>query len=501
MNGKKELPNIVFIVLDTVGAKRMSLYGFPRRTTPHLERIAEECTVYNRCFAPACWTIPSHASMFTGLYPSQHGTHEANLILNDNYQHLASVLKMAGYQNFGLISNGLVSPESGLCRDFDFLKVFGVGGFARFQAKFGRSQQKEDRLIPKIVGKVTIKDKMLVVLKHFLQTSNYRQAFEDLKMVVNNKANRFFNPTPFQKSSKYTIAIVKMFEEMVKKHKISHNGKPYFCFINFVEAHEMYRPPVKTRCFSRLYDKQYRRSNSLYKRPDENVVKVLKDLHDDEIYFLDLMMSKFWDNLKKLPDFDNTVVIITSDHGEHLGEKGYYGHALSLYNDLIWVPLMVKFPEGLAQTGVSNRLTSLNDLYSTILDLTNSPLPGPGSSLSLLSASEREMVLAQSVFPGLWRGGLNARREKDPSFHPAAIAAITNKNNKIIESSNGKLELYDLNEDTDEEHNLIETISSEAKQNLRNLVDFIKNDSGYNDAVSRIETQNLANHQSATMDF
>ena len=92
MNGKQKLPNIVLVVLDTVGAAHMSVYGYPRRTTPNLERIAGKCTVYNRCYAPGCWTIPSHASMFTGLYPSQHGAHEANLSLSGNYQHLVSVL-------------------------------------------------------------------------------------------------------------------------------------------------------------------------------------------------------------------------------------------------------------------------------------------------------------------------------------------------------------------------------------------------------------------------
>ena len=122
---KKKLPNIILIVLDTVGAKHMSLYGYHRRTTPNLERIAEECTVYNCCFAPSCWTIPSHASMFTGLYPSQHGAHEGNYFIDENVQHLVKVLKNSGYRTFGISSNGLVSPTTGLCPGFDYFKDFG----------------------------------------------------------------------------------------------------------------------------------------------------------------------------------------------------------------------------------------------------------------------------------------------------------------------------------------------------------------------------------------
>jgi arylsulfatase A-like enzyme len=94
-------PNIVLIVLDTVGAKHLSLYGYQRPTTPNLERIAGECSVYTRCFAPACWTMPSHASMFTGLYPSQHGAFESRFLLRDNLPHLVPALKAQGYTTTG----------------------------------------------------------------------------------------------------------------------------------------------------------------------------------------------------------------------------------------------------------------------------------------------------------------------------------------------------------------------------------------------------------------
>ena len=102
--------------MDTAGAKHMSLYGYPRPTTPNLERLAGDCTVYNRCFSPACWTIPAHASMFTGLYPSQHGAHEGHIVLSDNIQHLVPVLKMAGYRTYGISQNLLVSTPSEIGR-------------------------------------------------------------------------------------------------------------------------------------------------------------------------------------------------------------------------------------------------------------------------------------------------------------------------------------------------------------------------------------------------
>ena len=114
-----KLPYIILMVLDTVGAKHLSLYGYKRPTTPNLERIAKECTVYTRCFSPACWTVPSHASMFTGLHPSQHGAFESRFLLRDNLPHLVPALKDFGYDTIGISTNSLVSPASGICQDFD----------------------------------------------------------------------------------------------------------------------------------------------------------------------------------------------------------------------------------------------------------------------------------------------------------------------------------------------------------------------------------------------
>ena len=116
---RKKLPNIILLVLDTVGAKHLSLYDYHRPTTPNLERIARDCTIYTRCFAPACWTVPSHASMFTGLYPSQHGAFENRFLLRDNLPHVVPILQASGYRTLGISTNSLVSPASGLCQGFD----------------------------------------------------------------------------------------------------------------------------------------------------------------------------------------------------------------------------------------------------------------------------------------------------------------------------------------------------------------------------------------------
>ena len=137
------LPNIILMVLDTVGAKHLSLYGYQRTTTPNLEKIAQESILYSRCFAPACWTVPSHASLFTGLYPSQHGAFESRFLLRDNLPHMVPTLKTIGYSTIGISTNSLVSPASGLCQDFDEFHDLGSEDFSRILGGLHGSGHKE----------------------------------------------------------------------------------------------------------------------------------------------------------------------------------------------------------------------------------------------------------------------------------------------------------------------------------------------------------------------
>jgi len=118
---KKNLPNIILIVCDTLGAKHMSLYGYERHTTPHLEKLVKEegFTAYTRCFAPAPWTSPSHASLFTGLYPSEHGTNGHKLSIDKALYTLAELVKSMDYYTLGLSNNVLISKAFDYGRGFD----------------------------------------------------------------------------------------------------------------------------------------------------------------------------------------------------------------------------------------------------------------------------------------------------------------------------------------------------------------------------------------------
>jgi arylsulfatase A-like enzyme len=185
---KNKLPNIILIVMDTVGAKHMSLYGYPRRTTPNLERIAADCTVYTRCYAPSCWTMPSHASMFTGLYPSQHGCFEGKLMLHENVWHLATVLKMLGYRTLGISSNDLISEESGLSRDFDYFKNFGNGfyGFLNY-LQSGFIADEANELAAHLEDSKTTREKLRKFFNYVYKNGNVGEGLERAENIIKNK--------------------------------------------------------------------------------------------------------------------------------------------------------------------------------------------------------------------------------------------------------------------------------------------------------------------------
>jgi len=110
--------NVLFVVMDTVRKSHCSVYGYDRPTTPSLEAFAEEATVFEEAVAPAPWTLPVHASLFTGLYPTQHGATQENPYLDDATT-LAESLSAAGYASSCYSSNAWITPYTNLTDGFD----------------------------------------------------------------------------------------------------------------------------------------------------------------------------------------------------------------------------------------------------------------------------------------------------------------------------------------------------------------------------------------------
>jgi|UniRef100_A0A7C5ALQ7 arylsulfatase A-like enzyme len=488
-------PHIVLLVLDTVGAKHLSLYGYPRPTTPNLEKIAQECTVFTRCFAPACWTVPSHASMFTGLYPGQHGAYEKRYVLEENRPHLVSLLKASGYRTLGISANGAVSPATGLCRDFDEFLDLGKEDLnhlvGREQAEVSRSlkagvaESLKQALTPAQAGRQA--------LGHLKEPGNWRELLKTGLSVGATQVRKYLYPGPLDNATPYTKKTLRWLKRWLGQQKA--DSPPFFLFVNFFQAHHHYRPPLRWRRFSRWYHRSHVSPLRFYsRRPAPALTRLIArytDLYDDEIFYLDSVLGKVWALLRESPGFADTVLIITSDHGEHLGEKGHYTHILSLYNELLWVPLLIRYPEKWKGAGqVDERLVSLTDLYATILDLVDSPFPRPETSVSLLGPPRRQAVVAQCLSPEIWRRPLveleKSHQAQGQRFSPPVFAVITAEGTKVISKRDGSLEIYDLRGGIWEDRDLAKEISPGRLSHYRDLVESWKALTGFRKVEDRM---------------
>ncbi len=117
--GGEKPPNIVLIVLDTTRSDRLSVYGHSRKTTPFLERFGSSGVRFDQAWSVSSWTLPSHATMFTGLHPDEHGATQENFTISEDLDTLAERLKTRGYQTAGFSNNPWVSHRVGLTQGFD----------------------------------------------------------------------------------------------------------------------------------------------------------------------------------------------------------------------------------------------------------------------------------------------------------------------------------------------------------------------------------------------
>ena len=398
---KKKLPNIILIVLDTARAKNFSCYSYHRPTTPNIDRIAEEGVLYKWCFSPAPWTSPSHASLFTGLYPSQHGVDGDNFSLPESVLTIAEVLSQMGYITCGISSNGLVSKLLGFARGYaEWHETYHIidDGLALTGSKMQKIRQLVDLLRK---GEILPVGQRLVNVAH-------KRIFGDV----------IRNATPATYRSVRSL--------LRKVHQYISGGKqPFFIFLNLMQTHDHYNPPRGFRGrfgpknlpkYRHLVHSQYQ--HYALKPLDPYAFDVLTTLYDEELAFADHMVGYIDCALKSLGIADETIFIITSDHGELLGEHGHYHHLFTLHNELIHVPLVIRYPRDFGIRGQDERLVQTLDLFPTILEAIDCPFPAPAASFSLLGRGKRRWAAAQLLDVGF---KLRAMQELNPSFDASSF--------------------------------------------------------------------------------
>ncbi|MBN1426858.1 MAG: sulfatase [Anaerolineae bacterium] len=342
-------PNIILLVLDTHRAERMSLYGYHKNTTPVLDSLAQTATVFDWAIAPGQWTIPSHASMFTGLYPTVHQTNQSYASLPESTPTLAEILRKGGYKTVGFCNNPLVGVlENGLRRGFD--QFYNYGTTFPDVPKIGKDRglRKLQRILTDgLLKKISTPIERQFGRSPLLLKLATLPVFVPLwARVISFKGN--------------TTQSLQDITDYLRYHHNSSSDQPLFVFVNMMETHLPYHPPPKVmdhwvpyfkrdreaREFLRTFNTQsYRWMAPVTEPLTDWQHQVLVDTYDAEVAYQDRLLRKTFRYLKRSGQLENTMLIVVSDHGESHGDHNFMGHAFSIYNELVRVPLIIHYPE------------------------------------------------------------------------------------------------------------------------------------------------------------
>lgn len=416
-------PDIVFLVLDSVRYDAVTA-GDGFANTPFLDELSAESASFERAYAPAPWTVPSHASLFTGAYPTEHGTsHGGKKYLNPEYPTLAEQLRDAGYHTELYTNNVHLVPEFGFTRGFDEVNrgpLVSNGADLIDWNEFIENREHETGI-----------SKYVEILRHLFENRN-KKLIESLRSGLEMKAQHHRGDSGAQ-------AAVKHF-----KSRQTHN-KPTFTFINLMEAHNPFRPPEDFRDHEplKIHGWEYELGERTL---SEHELGVLRDLYRGEIEYLDGIVQQLHSTLVD----DDTVFVVTSDHGVSLGEHGKLYHGSCLYDTTIRVPLIVS---GAGRSNDTESPVGIIGLYRTILEMVGVDVPSHVRGTNLFKP-EDERVLAEMFGSDEW---LERHAREHHSEGIARMVAATRRalicgDEKLIRNEDtGETELYDIADDPEEE--------------------------------------------------
>lgn len=399
-------PNVLLLILDTVRASELSVYGYSRRTSPVLEQLAARGMRFDRAIATAPWTLPSHASMFTGRYPFEL-TVGYDTPLSTTDATLASVLGGAGYRTGGFVANTVYgSYLHGLNRGFQRYRDYPLS-------------------VTELLGASTLN----------------RMLFK-----VWNAATHDYAEPGVKDADRINAEFLGWLDGMESR-------RPWFAFLNFFDGHMAYDPPAP-------YDRQFLEreppTRSIYgesrRQRSADEVRGLQDAYDGAIAFLDAQLGVLFESLEQRGQLQNTAIIVTADHGEAFSEHGFLDHGASLYLPELHVPLIIRLPGDEGRGCVVKEWVTLRDLAATIADLSSVKAGTfPGTSLLRHCRPGAEPQPASPVL-----SSIDARTHL-PAWYPASTGAMRSLHDgafAYIEREGGAAELYDVDQDPRQQVNL-----------------------------------------------
>jgi arylsulfatase A-like enzyme len=429
---KNSMPNVILITLDTTRADHLTPYGYNRDTSPFLEKLASQGVLFEDAFTVSSWTLPSHSSIFTGKLPTVHGATYQHWWLDSSEDCLAEILKRKGYQTAAFVSGPFLLATFNVAQGFEYY---------------------DDQLDP------------LSGIQRLMFVKVIRRFYKKPLWWVDGQRN----------ASEVNRQVHKWFEHDAE-------AKPFLLFINYFDPHDPYLPPDP-------YKKKYGTPNSrmngriegIYsdRATGERIAKdgkplrdddyaALKGLYDGEIRFTDDQLSNLFEFLQKHNLLSNTLVIITSDHGESIGEHKILDHGHALYEEQIKVPLIVigpGIPKGKRISGLVRNI----DILPSLLEYLKLPVQKGIQGKSFLSNLNNDR-LDDRIYIGEIFQDPNTRVRR----FQRDLKSWRDDSKKLLWSSNGHHEFYDLHSDRAENLNLYNDRQQAIIALAESLFDYLK---------------------------
>lgn len=343
--------NILLYVIDALRADHLGCYGYGRATSPVLDALAAEpgAVRFSRAFSPATWTKPVAASILSGCYPPAHDVRSRNDLFVRAVPRLPELLQGAGYRTAAVSTIGNVSSVLGFAAGFDaFVDLYKDPELARRREVSNSG-----------AWKLYFEQDTTVVLP--LAEDVNRVALQQLAAWGQHGFGREIGDHPGGINSSGAPAC----------QPANSPIRPWFLFLWALDPHDPYYPPPG---YDHWRDPAYAgkidgSAESVRRVRSEADVQRLRDLYDGEISYVDAQLGHLLAELRSSGQYDDTLIIIAGDHGEAFGEHGDFVHGHLAYEEVMHVPLLIKFPAALGVVGGAvDALAQLTDIAPTVLD-------------------------------------------------------------------------------------------------------------------------------------
>jgi arylsulfatase A-like enzyme len=407
-----DAPDVVVVVLDTVRADHLGAFGYPKPTSPHFDALAKESTLFMDAVSPGTWSLPSHASLFTGRFVSAHGAHDEHEFLDGDAPTLAETLAGHGWDTRSFTANAWISDSIGMIRGFAWTdEAWRDGDVART-----------------VQGMHRLADRL-----------------------------------GFGGVDKGGAGVAATFEQWLAARPPG--ARPSFVFVNFIEAHFPYHqlPDDYLARFTTQSRRALRGVSSelavaalggdLPTNP--GVVETATAMYDAAVAYDDALLGRVVDALRRRGTLDRTILVVLSDHGEMLGEHGQFGHGRSPYEPVLHVPLLVRYPPRIPADRRVKTPVSPVGVYATVLDLAGIPPVATtqvGSLVQVIDGGRHPgPVLAEQyrALPGSADASDDPLLEKNVRFRAFRSGPL-----KLVDAEPGGTFLFDLAHDPGEMHDV-----------------------------------------------